>query len=312
MKKNIFQKKITDSAKRIFLLGIFVYFITFPFQSDAIGETYADAARSMDISIGRDKPVNDPLTGNEAPFPGENGKSSLTGPNLTPYHLTGWSGELVISTNQGDHTDDSPLYDTDTLYIDYAVANLGNVATYGQTFWIGVYLDGISLIRSGPISSLSPNHARYFEDLPVRLSAGTYTITLVVDCDEQIREIDETDNEYSRAITIEARGDEEVQFLSLTTDIGTTLQAGDQITFIASCKGAGPIYYQFFYRAGYGTAAYDGNPWVIMQEFSTSNTCTYSFPNADNYVVVVWACNDPNNIPDDVPLMGINLKVKSQ
>ncbi len=159
MKKNIFQKKITDSAKRIFLLGIFVYFITLPFQSDAI---------------------------------------------------------------------------------------------------------------------------------------------------------DETDNEYSRAITIEARGDEEVQFLSLTTDIGTTLQAGDQITFIASCKGAGPIYYQFFYRAGYGTAAYDGNPWVIMQEFSTSNTCTYSFPNADNYVVVVWACNDPNNIPDDVPLMGINLKVKSQ
>ncbi|MFH0812208.1 MAG: hypothetical protein V2A69_05150 [Pseudomonadota bacterium] len=39
MKKNIFQKKITGSVKRIFLLGIFVYFITSPFQPDAIGET---------------------------------------------------------------------------------------------------------------------------------------------------------------------------------------------------------------------------------------------------------------------------------
>jgi hypothetical protein len=290
------------SVSRILLLLSLLVLGTSPLGMLGTGEAAGE----------KEKPIADNITPTSITWPADHSRVSLNGPNLTPYLLSGWSDIIVVSNHQGDHEDDSPLYDTDTLYVDYAMANTGTVATYGQTFWNTVYLDGVALVRNGPITSVDANHARYFEDLAVRLTAGIHTLTVVVDSSDQIRELDETDNQYSRTITIEPRGDEDVQFLSLTTDIGVLLQTGDDVTFIANCKGAGPIYYKFFYRAGYGTSGYDGNPWVIMQEFSTSNTCTYSFPEAGHYVVVAWAWNDPTHIPDDVPLMGLSIKVKSR
>jgi hypothetical protein len=87
---------------------------------------------------------------------------------------------------------------------------------------------------------------------------------------------------------------------------------GQPVTFTANVVGPPLLYYKFFFRSGYGTEAYDTNPWLIMQDSSTSSSATFSFPTADNYVVVVWGVKDPNNVPADYPLIGMNVKVESE
>ncbi len=84
------------------------------------------------------------------------------------------------------------------------------------------------------------------------------------------------------------------------------------ITFTANAIGPEPIYYKFWYRAGYGTPAYTTNRFVVIQDFSISNRATYTFTTANNYIVLVWATDDPNNVvPSAVPIMGLNVNVEN-
>ena len=104
---------------------------------------------------------------------------------------------------------------------------------------------------------------------------------------------------------------EDIQFTRLTTDISGAPEVGDAITFTAAGTGTG-TYYKFWCRAGYGTSAYNTNQWVVMQEYSTNNTCTHTFDNSDNYVVIVHATKDPTDIPSPVPMIGMNVEVEDQ
>ncbi len=91
------------------------------------------------------------------------------------------------------------------------------------------------------------------------------------------------------------------------------VNTGDVITLAvnASDSQGAPLYYKFFYCAGYGTAEYATNPWIVMQEYSTSNTCTYSFSDADDYIIVVRVVTDPENEPAVLPIYGKVLTVGS-
>ncbi len=75
-------------------------------------------------------------------------------------------------------------------------------------------------------------------------------------------------------------------------------------TITASDSRGDAVYYKWFYRAGYGTDAYDTNPWVVVQPYSTSSSCEYTFPDEGDYIVVVRAVTDPDNEPADLPIIG--------
>ena len=123
-------------------------------------------------------------------------------PNLTPHKPSGWSDKIVVSTNTGDHLDDSPLCDTDTLYIDFAVCNNGT-ATTAETYYDRLYVDGALKQTFSTSSPFEPGYYSYIDDYPIgTLFAGTHTIKLVVDYDDRISESDETDNEYTKTITV--------------------------------------------------------------------------------------------------------------
>ncbi|MFH0725056.1 MAG: YbhB/YbcL family Raf kinase inhibitor-like protein [Pseudomonadota bacterium] len=82
------------------------------------------------------------------------------------------------------------------------------------------------------------------------------------------------------------------------------LNAPLTVTVTASCAGGNPIYYKFYYRANYGTSAYDTSEWVVVQDYSTSNSAPYSFAEAGNYIIVVRAVTDPANEPQALPIIG--------
>ncbi|MDP2158027.1 MAG: CARDB domain-containing protein, partial [Nitrospirota bacterium] len=128
------------------------------------------------------------------------GTTSL--PNLTPYQPAGWSDEIVVSNRRGTPTDSSPLYSTNTLYVDWAVLNNGTAAT-NKTFYTRLYLDGVQKASWYYSSTLSPNYYTYIRDYPIgRLSKGTHTIQIITDSTGVLPESNEFDNEYIKTITV--------------------------------------------------------------------------------------------------------------
>ncbi|MFH0813989.1 MAG: hypothetical protein V2A69_14310 [Pseudomonadota bacterium] len=102
------------------------------------------------------------------------------------------------------------------------------------------------------------------------------------------------------------RENDNVQFLGLTVATTETPRPNVPLTFTANATSSETIYYRFFCSADYGIS-----PWVVMEEYSTDNECTYTFPQPGNYIVVVWGVTDPNAIPDRVSQVGMNVKVQS-
>jgi hypothetical protein len=125
-------------------------------------------------------------------------------PNLTPYQPSGWPDKIVVSKVTGTSTDSSPIYTTDTLYVDWAVINNGAAPALVQ-FFSRLYVDGVeqhSWITDPP---LNVDFYSYVQDFPIRsLSAGQHTIKLVTDVDGVIAEGNEADNEYTKTINVVA------------------------------------------------------------------------------------------------------------
>lgn len=90
-----------------------------------------------------------------------------------------------------------------------------------------------------------------------------------------------------------------------------TIQASEPVTVTvnASATGSAPVYYEFYYCANYGTSDYSSTQWTKVQDYSTSNSCTYSFPSSGNYIVVARAVTDPSNLPSALPIVGSMISV---
>jgi subtilase family serine protease len=135
---------------------------------------------------------------------GESGlsfKSALAGQNLTPYQPSGWDNKLVISATTGTSTSISPIWSNQTLYVDWAVTNNGTVAIT-QTFYSKLYIDGV-LKNTWNTSSLAAGYFAYIEDYSIgTLSVGSHLIRIDTDATGLITETSETDNSYTRTITV--------------------------------------------------------------------------------------------------------------
>ncbi len=122
-------------------------------------------------------------------------------PNLILYQPNGWSDKLVVSKEIGTTTDSSSLYTTDNLYVDWVYINNGSGPTLDQFVFI-LYMDGVqqqtwrsSTLQSGDGGTVSDFHI-------INPGAGQHEIKIVLDSFSEIAESDETDNEYTKTITI--------------------------------------------------------------------------------------------------------------
>jgi len=123
-------------------------------------------------------------------------------PNLTPYKPSGWSDKIVVSTATGTNSDSSSLTTSDTIYVDWAAINNGTAATSAR-FFAKLYLDGVEKGSWFADPPLNINSYAYVQDFSLgSLSSGQHQIKIVVDTSGAIAESDETDNEYTKTITI--------------------------------------------------------------------------------------------------------------
>ena len=131
---------------------------------------------------------------------------SEEGPNLKPFQPIGWSDKIVVSnaSNCTDNscTDSSSLLSTDTLYVNWAVANKGTAATSSR-YYSQLYVDGVAVKSWYYDPPLNANYWSGNLNYPIgSLSAGTHTIKIVADSTDTINESNEGDNEYTKTITV--------------------------------------------------------------------------------------------------------------
>lgn len=123
-------------------------------------------------------------------------------PNLTPYQPQGWSDKIVVSNVTGATTDSSPFKTTDTLYVNWAVINNGPV-NISNHFYVSLYVDG-AFKNSWYIASLNANvYFRATNYAIGLLGAGTHTLMIFADSNQEISESNEADNKYTKTITVQ-------------------------------------------------------------------------------------------------------------
>ena len=136
---------------------------------------------------------------------GDGGNSCTSGggtPNLTPYQPSGWSDKIVVSKTAGTNTDSTSLGPADSLYVDWAEINTGSGATTGS-FSTELYVDGV--LRNTWVTGaiMNPNvFLRAFDYAIGALPAGTHTLRIKLDSTGAIAESNESDNEYTKTITV--------------------------------------------------------------------------------------------------------------
>ena len=130
-----------------------------------------------------------------------------------------------------------------------------------------------------------------------------------------IRAVTDPNNESTalpivgQAITVGNPG--KVFIDSLYHDAVSGIRPNVPVTFTvqASTESGDTIYYQFYYCANYGTSDYETTPWTKVRSYTTDNTCSFTFPTAGDYIVVVRAVTDPENEPASLPIIGCTVNV---
>ena len=130
-------------------------------------------------------------------------RSASAKPDLIPYQPSEWDSKLVVSTMTGTTTTASSFLTTDTLYLDSAVLNDGSIDIQGSIGIYDIYVDNVLKASLSTSSDLPAGYYTYYLDWNLgSLAAGSHTIKIVADPDGEVDETNETNNEYSRTITV--------------------------------------------------------------------------------------------------------------
>ena len=126
-------------------------------------------------------------------------------PHLTPYAPFGWPNKIIISNVTGTHSDNSPILETDEIFLDWAVINNGGSAT-SVKFYIDVIVDGIAVQRWTQPPPLLAGQWSYNEDDSIgSLPEGLHTIAIRADPTGTVSE-PSSDRDYSRTISVGPAG----------------------------------------------------------------------------------------------------------
>ena len=161
--------------------------------------------------------------------------NTVVQPNLTPYQNTGWSDKIVVARTANSTTDSTSLTTADTLYVNAGIINNGAVAT-AVNFNNEFYVDGVPTYNWVTPAPLNVN---YVSSLTTgysigQLSAGTHTIKITADYGGVIAESDETDNSYTKTITVGSSQGSPVSTTLSTLTATPSSAAADGQTSIAA------------------------------------------------------------------------------
>jgi pimeloyl-ACP methyl ester carboxylesterase len=231
----------------------------------------------------------------------------LPRPNLVPFQLSGWSDRIVVSTASGSTTDSTLLTATNTLYIDWAILNGGTVGTANR-FFGALYVDGGLQASWFSDPPLNPNFYVSVQDYAIGpLTIGTHTIRIVADATGAVFESDESDNEYTKTISVvDDDPNDQISGAGTLGAIGRTITApgtvdastdvdlfsftvvaGQRISFDIDQTSGLDSYLRLFSASGVELAANDNAMGPGEVSSGPDSYVEYTFPNGGTFYVGV-------------------------
>ncbi|MBI2866826.1 MAG: hypothetical protein HYX97_00655 [Chloroflexi bacterium] len=124
-------------------------------------------------------------------------------PNLIPSKFPGYSDILVVS-NGTDQLNPTATLQAGTIYVYWGIVNSGSVNASGP-FFVTLYLDGAQVhqYQYPPGENLRPGIALALGPITLRsVTSGQHTLRLIVDSSNTIAETNESDNVFTKTITV--------------------------------------------------------------------------------------------------------------
>ncbi len=172
--------------------------------------------------------------------------------NLVPLKPPGWSDRIVVSNQQGNTADSPVLTPSDTLYVDWAVKNTGTLAAT-DSFKISLSVDG--QVKQTWISStaMGPGSWRAALDFSIgSLSLGSHTVTIVADPTGVVAESNESDNTYSKTITITSPTANTSSFVPIVLSLPGLNDSYFTSEMVLTNRGTQNATLNYTYRAAFG------------------------------------------------------------
>jgi hypothetical protein len=114
-------------------------------------------------------------------------------PNLTFIQPDDWPEKIILSNKANTRKSDT-LYASNTLFIDFCLANTGD--TTAGSFYISCYLDNVLQAKFAGPSVFQKNATAICSDLSITdMIEGDHILRLVVDIQDFVKESNEQDNE---------------------------------------------------------------------------------------------------------------------
>ena len=172
--------------------------------------------------------------------------------NLVPLKPPGWSDRIVVSNQQGNTTDSPVLTSSDTLYVDWAVKNTGTLAAT-DSFKISLSVDG--QVKQTWISStaMGPGSWRWDLDFSIgSLSLGSHTVTIVADPTGVVAESNESDNTYTKTITVTPPTANTSSFVPIVLSLSGLNDSYFTSEMVLTNRGTQNATLNYTYRAAFG------------------------------------------------------------
>ncbi|MEA2110063.1 MAG: S8 family serine peptidase [Pseudomonadota bacterium] len=185
--------------------------------------------------------------------------------DLVPYKPDGWSDKIVISSMQGNNTDNSVFTEEDVLYVDWALLNNSNM-DIPVAFTTSLYIDEV-LMKTWTSDSLLAGYYANVKDYSIgKLTSGIHSIMINADTGNSVRESDESNNSYVKNITVSA-----VSPLPPASDFTSNIKSGvGQLSVQFTDSSTGEIT-SWSWNFGDGTTSTDQNPIHVYQQPGTYN-----------------------------------------
>ena len=129
-------------------------------------------------------------------------------PNLAPYKPQGWSDKIVVSSTKGGVTGGTSFKDTDELFVDWALTNNGTTATSAR-FSVYFFVDGLFQFDLSPDVDADFKPGFFVDETGISIGTlppGSHVLKLVADSTDSVVESNETDNTFTKTITVVSTG----------------------------------------------------------------------------------------------------------
>ena len=130
-------------------------------------------------------------------------------PDLTPYQPAGWSDKIIVSNEFGTSTDSASLSFEDSLYIDWSIANIGDLDSPAVSTIYALYLDNALVAQWSYAASISSMPGSFIAVTDYELgplAEGNYSLRLEVDTGNTVTESNENNNSYTRSFSVAGSG----------------------------------------------------------------------------------------------------------